>query len=125
VATLVLTVALVAYASSAVAYVAAFAPPALAKAGQAFLLAALAFVAHGAAIGLGCAETHGRHLVTVPGAAGLVAWLAAGAVLVAHRAVRNGAVGAIALPLVFGASLSGAVAPAAASDAASSEGGRP
>jgi ABC-type uncharacterized transport system permease subunit len=115
-----LAAALALYSGSAAAYLAAFARPALTRAVRgAYALAAAGFAVQTAAIGVGCAETYGRHLLTAAGAAGLVGWFAAGAFLVAQRALRKAAAGAFALPLVFLASLPAAAAPVAGLDAGS------
>jgi ABC-type uncharacterized transport system permease subunit len=99
------------YLLSAAAYGAAFARPALARTARAaFALAAAGFLVHGVAIGLGCRETGGQHLLTVGGAAGLVGWVAAGVFLWVQRAFRKPAAGAFALPLVIAAVLPSALA---------------
>lgn len=108
----VLVISLALYLSAAAAYVAAFVRPALTRTARAaFLLAVAGFAVQGAAIGIGCGETGGRHLLTVSGGAGLVGWLTAGAFLVVQRRVQKAAGGGFVLPVVFAAVLPGAVAP--------------
>jgi HemX protein len=110
-ATLILAAALLLYVASAAAYVAAFVRPSTLCARSALALAAAGFLVQTVAIALGCAETQGRHLLTVAGAAGLVGWLVAGAFLVGQRALRKPAAGALALPLVLAAALPEAFVP--------------
>jgi HemX protein len=117
-ATTVLLGAIALYVTAAAAYGAGFARPALAWAPRAgYVLAAAAFVVHAAAIGFGCAESQGRHLLTLAGATGLVGWLSAGVFLVAQRSIRKAAAGAFLLPLI-----ALAAAPEALSSATLAEG---
>lgn len=110
--TVVLVAAAAMYLLSAMGYGAAFVRPALAKTARvAFALAAAAFVVHGVAIGVGCGETGGRHLLTVGGAAGLVGSIAAGVFLGGQRAFGTPAAGVFALPLVLVSTLPGIFAP--------------
>lgn len=98
---LILRIAIVLYALSAGLYVGYFARPrhaALARFGMAALAAAIAV--HAAAMGAGCREFGGKEFFTLRGGAMLAAWLAAGAFLVVHRALRVPSLGALVLPLV-------------------------
>ena len=116
--TLVLSLAITLYLSSAVAYGAAFARPRLARTARAALaLAGAGFFLHGVAIGMGCRETGGQHLLTGIGAAGLMGWLAAGAFLVVQRSFQKAAIGAFALPLIVAAVIPSVVAPHTRADA--------
>lgn len=110
--TAVLVLALALYLAAAAAYAAAFVRPALTRTARAaFLLAGAGFAVQGAAIGIGCGETGGLHLLTVSGGAGLVGWLGAGAFLVVQRRVQKAAGGGLVLPVVFAAVLPGAIGP--------------
>jgi HemX protein len=110
----VLAAALALYVLAAAAYVAAFARPALTGAARAGLaLAAAGFVVHAVAIGLGCHELGGQHLLTLRGAFGLVGWIAAGVHLAVQRGYRIPAAGAFTLPLVVMAVLPETLAPRA------------
>jgi HemX protein len=110
-ATAVVATAAALYLLSAAAYGAAFVRPALTRTARvAFALAVAGFVVHGVAIGTGCRETGGQHLLTAAGAAGLVGWIAAGVFLVVQRTFRKPSAGAFAIPLVLVAMLPGAFA---------------
>jgi ABC-type uncharacterized transport system permease subunit len=114
-----LAVALALYAAAAAASFAAFARPAARRTGEAARgLTALGFVAHGYAIGAGCAALGGRHLLTGTGAAGLGAWIAAGALFLLQRTLRSSAPGVVVLPLVVAVTFPGlfATAPAPAAE---------
>jgi ABC-type uncharacterized transport system permease subunit len=115
-----LSLAVLLYLGATVASVAAFRRPELVRAPVAgFGLAAAGFVVHGVAIGAGCAELGGRHLLTVVGAVGLGAWIAAGVLLLVQRAIRTAAAGTFMLPLILLATLPGLrVAPAGEAGAA-------
>lgn len=108
----VLDAAILLYVAAAAAHAVAFVRPGHARVARAAVALTMGgFVVHAAAIGLGCAETHGRHLLTVVGTAGLVAWLAAGAFLVAQRTLRKPVVGALVLPLVIASIVPAALSP--------------
>ncbi|HYG67458.1 MAG TPA: cytochrome c biogenesis protein CcsA [Anaeromyxobacteraceae bacterium] len=112
------TAAAVLYLVSAAGYGAAFVRPALTRIARvAFVLAAAGFTVQGVAIGLGCRETGGQHLLTVRGAAGLVGWMAAGVFVLVQRRFGKPAAGAFALPLVVAAVLPGVFAPEASGSA--------
>ncbi len=101
---LILRVATLLYAVSAGLYVAGFVrlrQGRLASAGYAVL--AVAFVVHGAGIGIGCSEFGGKEFFTLRGSVILAAWLAAGTYLVLHKLYRLPSVGAFVLPLVLAA----------------------
>jgi ABC-type uncharacterized transport system permease subunit len=110
----VLAAAVTLYLLAAAAHGLAFARPALARTAAAGVaLAAAGFLVHGLAIGLGCREMGGRHLLTVEGAAGLAGWIAAGVLLLVQRDLRTPAAGAFVLPLVLVAVLPEVAAPRA------------
>ena len=114
---LFLAAAVALYLLSLAGYGAAFARPALARTARAgFAIAAAGFVVHGVAIGIGCRETGGQHLLTVSGAAGLAGWITAGVFLIVQRTFRKPAAGAFALPLVVAAALPGVIAPTTGED---------
>lgn len=125
-ATPVLQTAVLLYVAAAAAWLVAFVWPAKALVARAALALTMSgFVVQAAAIGLGCAETHGRHLLTVFGAAGLVGWLTAGAFLVVERVLRKPAVGALVLPLVIASIVREALAPVPVAGAPSALSGVP
>lgn len=115
-----LSLAVLLYLGATVASVAAFRRPELVRAAEAgFGLAAAGFVVHGVAIGAGCAELGGRHLLTVVGAVGLGGWIAAGVLLLVQRAIRTAAAGTFMLPPVLLVTLPGLrVAPVGEAGAA-------
>lgn len=96
------------YAAAALAAVAAFARPgAHGNGALERVLTALGFLAHGVAIGAGCAELGGGHLLTGTGAAGLGAWMAAGALVLLQRTLRSAAPGVAVLPVITAATFPG------------------
>jgi ABC-type uncharacterized transport system permease subunit len=113
----ILAAALALYAAAAAASFASFVRPVARRTGAAARgFNALGFLAHGVAIGAGCAELGGRHLLTGTGAAGLGAWIAAGALFLLQRTLRSSAPGVAVLPLVIAVTFPGlfATAPAPA-----------
>ncbi len=102
------------YLIAAAGYGAAFVRPALTRTARvALVLAVAGFAVHGVAIGTGCRETGGQHLLTAAGAAGLVGWFAAGVFLVVQRTFRKPSAGVFAVPLVLVAMVPGGFAPGA------------
>jgi HemX protein len=111
---LTLALSLAIYAAAAAAAFAAFARPGARRSGALERgLTAFGFLAHGVAIGAGCAAMGGRYLLTGTGAVGLGAWIAAGALLLLQRTLRSAAPGVAVLPLIAAATLPGLFASAA------------
>jgi ABC-type transport system involved in cytochrome c biogenesis permease subunit len=105
---LLLSLAILLYLCATAASVAAFLRPERVRTTETgFGLAFAGFMVHGAAIGAGCAELGGRHLLTVAGAVGLGGWIAAGVLLLVLRTFRTAAAGAFTLPLILLATLPG------------------
>jgi ABC-type uncharacterized transport system permease subunit len=99
---IVLRFAALLYAGATLAYILYFARPRhprLATAGAALL--SLAFVVHGAAIGVGCAEYGGAEFFSLRGGFLLVVWLGAGAYLLLQRSYGLPSLGAFITPLIL------------------------
>jgi ABC-type uncharacterized transport system permease subunit len=101
------------YAASAAVYVRSLlgratstSPKAGAGTGEALLFAA--FCTQAVAIGVGCAESAGRDLISLSGGVALIGWLGAAACLLVQRVARMPQLGAFVVPL-----LAAMVAPAA------------
>jgi HemX protein len=98
----ILRIAAAFYAVAAGAYIGYFARPRhvrLASAGAAFLVAA--FVVHGVAIGVGCAEFGGSEFFSLRGGVALIVFLAAGVFLLLHRLYHLPTVGAFVTPFML------------------------
>jgi HemX protein len=98
----VLRFAAVLYAAAAAGYLVFFARPRYTGAvriGYWFLVAA--FVAHAAAIGLGCKEFHGLEFFSLRGGVVLMSWTIVGAYLLVQRFYHLPTVGAFATPLAL------------------------
>ena len=99
---IILRVAAVLYAGATAAYVLYFARPRhprLATAGATLL--SVAFVLHGIAIGVGCAEFGGMEFFSLRGGAILGIFLAAGAFLAVQRITGLPALGAFIMPFIL------------------------
>jgi ABC-type transport system involved in cytochrome c biogenesis permease subunit len=99
---IVLRFAALFYAGATAAYIIYFARPKhprLSTAGAALL--AIAFVIHGAAIGIGCAEFGGAEFFTLRGGLVLVVWLGAGAYLLLQRFYHLPSLGAFITPFIL------------------------
>lgn len=120
-----LALSLAIYVAAVVASFAAFVRPDTRRSGEVGRgLTAVAFLTHGFAIGAGCAELGGGHLLTGSGAAGLGAWMAGGALVLLQRTLRSAAPDVAVLPAIAAATFPGmfvSAAPAAPGLAALTE----
>ena len=99
---LILRVAAAVYACAAAAYIVYFARPRyarLATAGAALL--SVAFLVHGVAIGVGCAEFGGNEFFSLRGGVALMVFLAAGGYLLVQRFYHLPTLGAFIAPLIL------------------------
>jgi HemX protein len=99
---LILRVAAAVYACAAAAYIVYFARPRyarLATAGAALL--SVAFLVHGVAIGVGCAEFGGSEFFSLRGGVALMVFLAAGGYLLVQRFYHLPTLGAFIAPFIL------------------------